>query len=304
MKILVTGSEGVVGSCLVEELKRRNHEVHTLDIKENNTDQHFEVDIGSYQQLSKVFENNKYDFVYNLAASFGRKRGEDRYDNLWYSNAVGTKNVIRMQEKYDFKLIHFSSSEVYGDFNGMMTEDVMEKYPIRQMNDYAMTKNVNEMQILNSADQFDTKTVRVRLFNLYGKEPYSEYRSVICKFIYKALHNQGYTVYLDYLRTSCYIDDAVLAIANIVDNFKAGEVYNIGGTELHDIKTASDIILRVIGQDDTDVLYETFDRLTTKKKHIECTKAMRDLQLNPKIKLEEGIALTVDWMKQYYHIKE
>lgn len=300
MKILVTGSEGVVGKCLVEELRKRDYEVHTLDIKENHTENHFEVDIGSYLQLSKIFEENKYDFVYNLAASFGRQRGEDRYDNLWHSNVVGTKNIIRMQEKYDFSLVHFSSSEVYGNFSGIMTEDVMKKYPIRQLNDYAMGKWVNEMQIMNSAEQFDTRTVRVRLFNLYGKEPFSEYRSVICKFIYKALHNQSYTVYLDYLRTSCYIDDAVGPLANIIDNFKPGEVYNIGGTELHDIKTASDIILRLLGKNDKDILYEFFDKLTTKKKHIDCSKAMKDLNLNPKIMLEEGIKLTIDWMKEHY----
>ena len=300
MKILVTGSEGVIGKNLVEELRKRAHIVHTLDIKEGPAENHYEIDLGSYAQLSGVFEKQKYDFVYNLAASFGRKRGEDRYDNMWRSNVIGTKNVIRLQEKYGFKLIHFSSSEVYGDFTGVMTEDVMEKYPIRQYNDYAMSKHVNEMQILNSAEQYNTETVRIRIFNLYGKEPFSEYRSVICKFIYKALHDQSYTVFLDYLRTSCYIDDAVIPLANIVDNFKAGEVYNVGGEELHDIKTASDIILKILNKDDKNILYETFDRLTTKQKRIDCTKAKRDLSLAPKIKLEEGIKLTIDWMKKYY----
>jgi dTDP-glucose 4,6-dehydratase len=52
--------------------------------------------------------------VYNLAASSGAGNGEDYYDRLWMSNAVGMKNVLRMQERHGFRLVHFSSSEVYG----------------------------------------------------------------------------------------------------------------------------------------------------------------------------------------------
>ena len=125
----------------------------------------------------------------------------------------------------------------------------MDKVPIKQMNDYAMSKWVNEMQILNSADKFGTETVRVRLFNTYGPgEYYSEYRSAICVFIYRALHNLPYIVYTKHKRTSSYIDDTVRTMANIVDNFKPGEVYNIAGNELHDMKQVSDIILRLFGQ--------------------------------------------------------
>ena len=50
------------------------------------------------------------------AAEFGRWNGEDFYETLWRTNAVGTKNVIRLQERLKFRLIHFSSSEVYGDW--------------------------------------------------------------------------------------------------------------------------------------------------------------------------------------------
>ena len=57
------------------------------------------------------------------------------------------KNVIRLQEKHRFKLIHTSTSEVYGDYQDVMYEDVVNNVAIDQMNDYAMSKRVNEMQI-------------------------------------------------------------------------------------------------------------------------------------------------------------
>ena len=94
---------------------------------------------------------------------------------------MGTKNVLRMQEREGFQAVYFSSSEVYGDYAGTMSEEVMDRVEIKQLNDYAMSKSVNEMQVLNSAAQFKTQSVRVRLFNTYGPgEYYSPYRSVIC----------------------------------------------------------------------------------------------------------------------------
>ncbi len=84
------------------------------------------------------------------------------------TNAVGTKNMIRMQEQCRLRLIAFSISEVYGDYDGVMSEDVMDTVPIKEMNDYAMTKWVNDVQILNSAEVSNTEFVRlVRRF--YGR---------------------------------------------------------------------------------------------------------------------------------------
>lgn len=298
MKILVTGSEGVIGSQLVEKLKSLGYDVFCLDIRQSGEKKYFECDVASFEQLADVFAKEHFDYVYHLAALFGRKRGEDRYSSLWQTNVIGTKNIIRFQEKYHFRLIHFSSSEIYGDYQGVMTEDVPDKFPIRQLNDYAMSKAINEMQILNSAEQFGTATVRVRLFNLYGKEAYSPYRSVICKFIYKALNNQPYTVYLNYFRTSIFIDDAVELLSRIVANFSAGEVYNIGGIEHHDIKSISNTILKSLKKNDSLVSYEELDKLTTRDKRVDSLKAYKAFDYTPKVKLEEGISATIEWMKR------
>jgi dTDP-glucose 4,6-dehydratase len=239
--------------------------------------------------------------VYNLAAEFGRWNGEDYYDKLWMSNAVGTKNLIRMQEKQGFRLIHFSSSEVYGDFDGLMTEDVMDKHEIRQLNDYALTKWVNEQQIMNSAAMHGTESVRVRLFNTYGPgEHYSPYRSVICLFIYRALHDLPFTVYLDHHRTSSYVTDTCDTLANIVDHFKPGEVYNIGGTEYHDIKGLSDLILKHLGKSDRNVVYKPAEPFTTKDKRVSMEKAIRDLKHAPKVALAAGVPKTIEWMRDVY----
>ena len=72
-------------------------------------------DVAAYRQLEEMFTYSpSFDYVYHTAAEFGRWNGEDFYEQLWRTNVIGTKNILRMQEKYRFKLVFFSSSEVYG----------------------------------------------------------------------------------------------------------------------------------------------------------------------------------------------
>lgn len=315
-RILVTGSKGVVGSYLVPMLKERGHEVVGIDLAHADGEvgwQHkmsagpltyARCDVGNFRELERVFESaGPFDFVYHAAAEFGRWNGEDYYDRVWHSNAIGTKNIIRLQERLKFKLIHFSSSEVYGDYEDVMKEDVMDTTEIKQMNDYALSKWVNEQQIRNSRIQFGTESVIVRLFNTYGPgEWYHPYRSVNAKFCYHALMGRPITVYKGHYRTSTYLEDTCRTIANIADNFKSGEIYNIGGLEYHDIETLAKTIWDYTKADPSLITYEESEVLTTKSKKVDIEKAVKDLDHKMTVSLNDGVKRTVDWMREYYHI--
>ena len=123
---------------------------------------------------------------------------------------------------------------------------------------------------------------------------------MICVFIYRALKDLPYKVYLGHHRTSSYVTDTCETLANIVDNFKPGEVYNIGGTEYHDIKTVSDMILDYLKKKDTRVEYLPAEAFTTRDKKVSLDKALRDLSHSPKVSLVSGIARTIDWMRDVY----
>ena len=261
-------------------------------------------DVGDFRQLERVFERcGPFDYVYHCAAEFGRWNGEDFYETLWRTNAIGTKNIIRLQERLRFHLIHFSSSEVYGDWPDLMLETIMDQYEIKQLNDYAMTKWVNEMQIRNSAMQYATETVVVRLFNTYGPgEYYSPYRSVNCRFLYCALHGLPWTVFGGHSRTSTYLADTVRTLANITNNFKAGETYNIGGNDLHTIEELSEVVLKVTGANRSLVHYADSEILTTKLKQVDTSKSVRDLDHKNSYSLEDGMQLTAEWMRDVYRL--
>ena len=301
MRILVTGARGAVGTHLTRELETRGHEVWETDRGHFHQGLYRRGDIGEFRQLESVVEAAKPEMVFHLAGEFGRRNGEDFYETMWKANAIGAKNLLTLQRRLGFRSIIFSSSEVYGDHGGVMSEDVLEHEPIRQLNDYAISKWVNELQAMNAADEWGAEIVRVRLFNTYGPgEYFSEYRSAICRFIYKAIMKEPLTIYLNHRRTSTYVTDTCRTLANIVDNFKPGAVYNIGGEELHDMKSVNDLIVEYLSSDDSHVTYEESEPMTTKDKVVDCSKARADLDHDPQIPLQVGIPKTADWMRSVY----
>jgi len=274
--ILVTGSKGTLGTALVKELKKRGHEVWGCDLQHQRDENYFRADISSYRQLERVFEQD-YDFVYHLAAEFGRINGEEYYDTLWQTNVIGTRHILEWQKKKDFKLIFASSSEIYGDIHQhILSEDIPLNQAIIQHNDYAVTKWVNEIQIMNFEKRFGNECMRLRFFNAYGPgEYYHNYRSVVCLFCYRALFGIPWQVY-------------------------EGYVCNIGGQEFRSVKELSDLILDYTGADPklVDYLPEDKHNILNKRPNIE--KAKKQYGHDPKITLEEGVPRTIEWMKQVY----
>jgi len=105
MKILVTGSLGVIGSKLINVLTNNGHNVFGLDLFHTNAlyghglgkvtnDNYFRCDISEYRQLKYIIDYVKPDLVYNCAAEFGRWNGEYFYDDLNKENKVtGDANI-------------------------------------------------------------------------------------------------------------------------------------------------------------------------------------------------------------------
>jgi dTDP-glucose 4,6-dehydratase len=316
MRILVTGGLGTVGAALIIALRARGHHVISCDIAHQPDEVGFSLrgdlgtplyarcDVGEFRQLERVMERlGPFDYVYHCAAEFGRWNGEDFYEALWQTNAVGTKNLIRLQERLNFRLIHFSSSEVYGDWPELMMETAMDDHEIKQLNDYAMTKWVNEMQIRNSTLRYGTESVVVRLFNTFGPgEYYSPYRSVNCRFLYCALNGLPWTVFRGHSRTSTFLPDTVRTLANIVENFKPGEIYNIAGSHHHTIEELSSLVLKVTGASPALVQWRDSEILTTRHKLVDVTKAIRDLGHQDTYSLEEGLHMTAEWMRRVYSL--
>lgn len=301
-KILVTGSLGTLGRPLVRELTARGHELWQTDLQHAGEERYVRADVSNYRQLERVFAATSFDYVYHLAAEFGRLNGEEYYETLWQTNVVGTRNVLELQRLHGFKLVFASSSEIYGDrHEDVLHEDVPLQASIIQQNDYAVTKWVNEVQVMNFERRHGSEIVRCRFFNAYGPgEYYHHFRSVVCLFCYRAMFGIPYEVYEGYHRVFMYIDDFIPTLANVCESFKAGEVYNIGGSDYRSVRELSDLILAHLGRDDAIVAYLPEDFHNVQNKRPDITKARRDLGHDPRTTIEEGVPRTIEWMRSVY----
>jgi dTDP-glucose 4,6-dehydratase len=210
MNILITGVKGVIGKLLEKELISLGHYVIGVDLLHgpgeigfsqimgwaDKSSTYIRCDIANYRQLERIFNTHSIDLVYNCAAECGRWSGEDYYEQLWKTNMIGTKNLLELQRIFKYKLVHFSTSEIYGNTEEIMIESLSETINPDLMNDYAISKWANEKQIKNAYRLYGNEVVIIRPFNTYGiGEFYHPYRSVNVKLCYYSLHNLPITIY-------------------------------------------------------------------------------------------------------------
>lgn len=301
-KILVIGSLGTLGVPLVRSLRKAGHDVFQADLYHSDEPQFMRTDIREYRQVLRLFDTCRFDYVYHLAAEFGRNNGEEYYENLWTSNVVGFRHILEVQRLRDFKMIFASSSESYGNIDvDFMCEDLLNSRAVEHHNDYAITKYVNEKQALRFVKMFGNKILVCRFFNAYGPgEFYTPYRSVVCLFCYRLLHSLPITVFRDYHRVFMYIDDFMRTLSAIPDHFVSGEVVNIGGTEYRSVEELADLILNLTGRPRDLVKFVSREvaNVTNKRPNIEKARAM--FGHNPTVSLEQGVPDTLEWMRSIY----
>jgi dTDP-glucose 4,6-dehydratase len=111
-------------------------------------------------------------------------------------------------------------------------------------------------------------------------------------------------VHKGHTRTSTYLEDTCVTLANIVDNFIPGRVYNIGGREHHDMETLVELIWKHAGADPALIEYRGEEILTTKDKVVDVSLSETDLKHQNTVSLEDGVKRTVEWMREYYKLQK
>lgn len=289
--ILVTGCLGTLGLPLYKKLKNSVgcDLVHTgfeasTSISAPNVAHYMRCDVSSYRQLQRVLDWCKPDLIYHTAAEFGRWNGEDFYEQVWKTNVIGFKHLLTLAK---CPIIHFSSSEVYGDYPGLMDVGVEVSH---RLNDYALSKHVNEEQIRNSGR---SDVTIVRPFNSYGPgEYYTPYRSVVCRLMYCAINNLPMVVYEGHLRPHSYIDDVVNQLILVKD--RGSGIYNIGTTGVYSNVELANMICDIVGVSRDLIVVKPTEHQTTIMKHF----ATSFPNYEPTVTLMEGLRLTYDWMSR------
>jgi UDP-glucose 4-epimerase len=236
----VTGGAGYIGSLLVKKLIERGHYVISIDnlmngnyglLKDCGVDEEAELlegDIRDFYFLQESFSG--CDAIAHLAALPGLVKCQESPEEASTINVYGTYNVLKAAKQLGIgKVVFCSSAAVYGRPEEL---PVTESHPLNPLNLYGVTKLAGEklMEAFHLNDGINTVTLRFG--NVFGVGLYTNYDTVIPKFVRMALDGKELTVYGDGTssRDFVHIEDIVQAINLALESERRGnEVFNVGG---------------------------------------------------------------------------
>jgi UDP-glucose 4-epimerase len=252
MRILITGGAGFIGSDLALKLaKSSNNHITLVDdlstgqeayIPKGSNVEFIQADVNKFHDISRVFINGNFDYVYHYAAVVGVQRTLHNPLNV-LEDIEGFRNILELSKNAAVKRIFYSSSsEVYGE--PVETPQREETTPLNSRLTYAVVKNIGESFLRAYKQEHGLDYTIFRFFNTYGPNQSADF--VMSKFLDTALAGKDITVYGDGLqtRTFCYVDDNVEATINAIDdNNMVNKVVNIGNDkEVRIIDLAKKII--------------------------------------------------------------
>ena len=295
MKSVVTGGAGFIGSNLIDELVRLDHEIIVIDNlstgrlsnldKVKNKIKFINIDISnSEESMHKYFKN--VDWVFHMAGRTGIVPSITNPNSYFQSNVKGTLNILEASRKAKIKkFIYAASASCYG---------IPEKYPTDEKSKidpqypYALTKFLGEQLVIHWAKVYAMPNVSLRFFNAYGPRSRTTgvYGAVFGVFLAQKLAGKPLTIVGDGTQTRDFIHvyDLVNAIIIAVQKGKQGEIYNVGnGKEI-----SVNLIADIIGGDKVSVPKRPGE---PDRSMADITKIKAQLDWQPKISIKEGIEM-------------
>lgn len=317
--ILVTGGAGFIGSNLSQALVSRGDNVIVLDNLITGTVKNIAHLIGkknfefiNHDVIVPFFgrKNIKIDEIYHLASP----ADPNVHSPLSYMshpfetmkvNTVGTWNMCELALKHGAKLSFASTSEIYGDPEVFPQS---EKYrgnvsTVGPRSVYDEAKRFGET-IVSSFIREKKLNARIsRIFNTYGPRMNVKEGRAVVNFINQALGGEPLTIYGDgkQTRSFCYIDDQIEGqIAAMDKEGTTGEVINIGNPDERTILEFAQIIKELSNSSSEITFAEPLPEDDPTQRKPDIAKAKKLLGWEPKVKLEEGLLLTIEYFRKTY----
>ena len=319
--IIVTGGLGFIGSNLIDLLISKKYSVINLDkvsyssnfynLKEhkNNTKYKFiKCDLNS-KKISNILLKYKPICIFNLAAETHVDRSIDEPKNFINSNVLGTFNLLEafktFSTKYNSKLIHISTDEVYGDILKGRSD---EKYSYKPSSPYAASKAASDHLVYSYIRTYKIPAVISNCSNNYGPKQHPE--KLIPKLIYNIINNKELPIYGKgkNSREWLHVKDHCMALFKIFEKGKIGEFYNIGSNKnLNNIQITKALIkiaknFITIGPK-VKIKYITDRPGHDQRYALNSNKIKKKLKWKPQIKFDNGLKETFLWYlnnKKYY----
>ena len=351
MKVLVTGAAGFIGSNLVERLLTTESPIEIVGL--DSVNDYYDVSIKEYRLrkldalaeqypqskwefvkgnladkalIDKLFEENDFEVVVNLAAQAGVRYSITNPDAYIESNLIGFYNILEAcRHSYDGgkrgvqHLVYASSSSVYGSNKKVpySTDDKVDN-PVSL---YAATKKSNELLAHSYSKLYNIPSTGLRFFTVYGPAG----RPDMAYFGFTNMLRKGETIkifnYGNCKRDFTYVDDIVEGVQRVMHKAperRTGEdglpeppyaVYNIGNSNPENLLDFVDILQQELIR--AGVLPEDYDFESHKElvamqpgdvpvTFADTSALERDFGFKPHTPLRDGLRKFAEWYKEFY----
>lgn len=305
MRILITGVAGFLGSHLADALLAEGNAVIGVD----------NLSTGSLENLNHLSNESRFEFLerdicasfdvgaVNYVFNFASPASPVDYARLGVetlqAGSLGTKNALDMAKRYDAKFLHASTSECYGDPEvNPQTEDYWGNVnPVGPRSVYDEAKRFSEALTIAYHRYYGVDTRLARIFNTYGPRLQKSDGRVISNFMVQALKGEDLTVYGegDQTRSFCYVSDEIAGILGLSRTDEHLPV-NVGNPHEWTILDCAKAVLKVTGSP-SRIVYLPLPEDDPTQRQPDITKAKRLFGWEPKIDLETGLRLSLEYFR-------
>ena len=249
-----------------------------------------------------IYLDEKIDYVVHLASCASPKAYAKYPINTLKSGSIGTINALGISKRHNAKFFLASTSEIYGD---------PEVSP-QSENYWGNVNTLGPRSMYDESKRFAESAVHAyvqthgitgniaRIFNTYGPNMQINDGRVVTNFIYQALHENDITIYGkgEQTRSFSYIEDTVNGILKIMTNSNS-DVFNVGNDNEISIKYLAEKILELTNSN-SKIIYKDLPKDDPKQRKPDLTKIKNKFNYEPMFSLEEGLKITINWVKKNY----
>ena len=304
--VLVTGGAGFLGSHLCDRLITRGDEVICVDNfftgKRRNI-QHL-LDHPRFEVIRHDIVHPLYlevDRIFNLACPASPDAYQFNPIKTIKTSTVGMVNVMGLAKRCNARILHASTSEVYGDpLVHPQTEDYWGHVnPIGPRSCYDEGKRIAESLLMNYHEAHGTEIRIIRIFNTYGPRMDPNDGRVISNFIRQALVGDDITIYGDgtQTRSFCYCDDLIEGMLRLMDQDHQIGPVNIGNPVENTMLELAEAVIAAIGGS-SKITHHPLPKDDPQQRCPDITRARKWLDWEPKVLLKDGLEQTIDWHRK------
>jgi len=304
-KILVTGGAGFLGSHLCERLVAQGH--HVLCVDNYFTGSKRNIDhLLDYHNFDVIRQDVclplyiEVDEIYNLACPASPNHYQADPIQTAKTCFLGTYNILGLAKRTGARIVHASTSEVYGD---PVVHPQNESYwgnvnPIGIRSCYDEGKRVAETLCFDYQRQHDTDVRVMRIFNTYGPRMAANDGRVVSNFVVQAIGGDALTVYGEgeQTRSFCYVDDLIDGMMLLMKADKVEGPVNLGNPREFTVIELARMVIEMT-QSSSKIVNLDLPKDDPKQRKPDITKAKELLGWEPKVSLEDGLKKTIDYFR-------